>query len=143
GSNHGGSRLDSFPVLHSASMPAPPLSVSLAVNRWGSWYPGPEPGGGGYMPQRIFSAKDERHGVLATSWFNIAHYALRPWPWILVGLFAAVSYPDLANPEHGYVRAMVDLLPSPLRGLMLAAFAAAYMSRSEARRVGKDCTPPR
>src|SRR5207302_1214176 len=58
----------------------------------------------------------------------IAHYALRPWPWILVGLFAAVSYPGLANPEHGYVRAMVDLLPSPLRGLMLAAFAAAYMS---------------
>jgi Na+/proline symporter len=80
------------------------------------------------VAQRILSARDERQGLLATLWLNIAHYALRPWPWIIVALFAAVTYPDLANPEQGYVRAMVDLLPSPFKGLLLAAFAAAYMS---------------
>ncbi|HXF96680.1 MAG TPA: sodium:solute symporter family protein, partial [Gemmatimonadales bacterium] len=109
-------------------MPLSSLIVFLAVQWWAAWYPGAEPGGGGYVAQRILSAKDERHGLLATLWFNIAHYALRPWPWILVALFAAVTYPELANPEEGYVRAMVDLLPSPLKGLLLAAFAAAYMS---------------
>jgi hypothetical protein len=66
--------------------------------------------------------------LLATLWFNIAHYALRPWPWILVGFVAVLRYPNLANPEEGYVRVMVDVLPSPFKGLMLAAFAAAYMS---------------
>jgi SSS family solute:Na+ symporter len=80
------------------------------------------------VAQRILSAKDERHGLLATLWFNIAHYAVRPWPWILVGFVAVVTYPDLAKPEEGYVRVMVDVLPSPLKGLLLAAFAAAYMS---------------
>jgi len=117
-----------LPPLHGGWLPLSSLVVFLAVQWWAAWYPGAEPGGGGYVAQRILSTKDERHSLLATLWFNIAHYALRPWPWILVGLFAAVSYPGLANPEHGYVRAMVDLLPSPLRGLMLAAFAAAYMS---------------
>ncbi len=87
-----------------------------------------EPGGGGYVAQRILSAKDERHGLLATLWFTIAHYALRPWPWILVGFVALIRYPGLANPEEGYVRVMVDVLPTPLKGLLLAAFAAAYMS---------------
>ena len=104
----------------------------IAVQWWASWYPGAEPGGGGYVAQRIMSTRDERHGLLATLWFNIAHYALRPWPWIIVGLFAAVTYPDLSAPGadagRGYARAMVDLLPSPMRGLLLAAFAAAYMS---------------
>ncbi len=80
------------------------------------------------MVQRILSAKDERHGLLATLWFTIAHYALRPWPWILVGFVAVLQYPGLANPEEGYVRVMVDTLPSPYKGLLLAAFAAAYMS---------------
>jgi Na+/proline symporter len=74
------------------------------------------------------SAKDERHGLLATLWFTIAHYALRPWPWIIVGFVGLIRYPGLANPEEGYVRVMVDVLPSPLKGLLLAAFAAAYMS---------------
>jgi solute:Na+ symporter, SSS family len=78
--------------------------------------------------QRILSAKDERHGLLATLWFTIAHYALRPWPWILVGFVGLIRYPGLANPEEGYVRVMVDVLPSPFKGLLLAAFAAAYMS---------------
>lgn len=116
------------PPLDGGWLPLSSLLVFLAVQWWAVWYPGAEPGGGGYVAQRILSSKDERHGLLATLWFNIAHYALRPWPWILVALFAAVSYPDLAKPEEGYVRAMVDLLPSPLKGLLLAAFAAAYMS---------------
>ncbi|MGH7608151.1 MAG: sodium:solute symporter family protein [Gemmatimonadales bacterium] len=113
-------------------LPISSLVVFLAVQWWASWYPGAEPGGGGYVAQRILSTRDERHGLLATLWFNIAHYALRPWPWILVGLFAAVTYPDLTapgtDPGRGYAYAMRDLLPSPLKGLLLAAFAAAYMS---------------
>jgi Na+/proline symporter len=117
-----------LPPLDGAWLPISSLLVFLAVQWWASWYPGAEPGGGGYIAQRILSTKDERHGLLATLWFNIAHYALRPWPWILVGLYAVVQYPGLAEPEKGYVMAMRDLLPSPLRGLMLAAFAAAYMS---------------
>jgi Na+/proline symporter len=117
-----------IPPTDQAWLPLSTLMVFLAVQWWAAWYPGAEPGGGGYIVQRILSAKDERHGLLATLWFNIAHYALRPWPWILVGLVAAIRYPDLANPEEGYVRVMVDVLPSPFKGLMLAAFAAAYMS---------------
>ena len=128
---HFGSAEAAFSVLpptEQAWLPLSTLLVFLAVQWWAAWYPGAEPGGGGYVVQRILSAKDERHGLLATLWFNIAHYALRPWPWILVGLVAAIRYPDLANPEEGYVRVMVDVLPSPFKGLMLAAFAAAYMS---------------
>jgi Na+/proline symporter len=102
--------------------------IFLAVQWWAAWYPGQEPGGGGYVVQRILSAKDERHGLLATLWFTIAHYAVRPWPWILVGFVAVLRYPTLDNPEEGYVRVMVDILPSPAKGLLLAAFAAAYMS---------------
>ncbi len=117
-----------FPPLDAAWLPLSTLLVFLAVQWWAAWYPGAEPGGGGYVAQRMFSAKDERHSLLATLWFNVAHYAVRPWPWILVALVATVRYPDLANPEEGYVRAMVDLLPTPLKGLMIAAFAAAYMS---------------
>jgi Na+/proline symporter len=129
-----GSRLDFFPAWNSAWMPAITLCVYLAVTWWATWYPGAEPGGGGYVAQRIFSAKNERHGVLATLWFNVAHYALRPWPWILTALAALVLYPD-ADPEEtakgaGYVKALMDpaVFPSSLRGFMIAAFAAAYMS---------------
>jgi Na+/proline symporter len=128
---HFGSAEAAFGVIPSADeawLPASTLIVFLAVQWWAAWYPGAEPGGGGYVAQRILSAKDERHGLLATLWFNIAHYAVRPWPWILVGLVSVVQYPGLANPEEGYVRVMVDVLPSPLKGLLLAAFAAAYMS---------------
>src|SRR3989454_3389674 len=125
-----GSRLSFFPSADSAWMPAITLFVYLAVNWWASWYPGAEPGGGGYVAQRIFSAKDERHGVLATLWFNIAHYALRPWPWILTALASLVLYPELVDKESGYIRTMMDpnVFPPYLRGFMLAAFAAAYMS---------------
>lgn len=100
----------------------------LSIQWWASWYPGAEPGGGGYIAQRIFSAKNERHSLAATLWFNVAHYALRPWPWILTALVAVVLIPHPANPEGGYVQIMVDHLPASLRGLMLAGFAAAYMS---------------
>jgi SSS family solute:Na+ symporter len=128
---HFGSTEAAFGVIPPLDAPWLPLStllVWLSVQWWAAWYPGQEPGGGGYVVQRILSAKDERHGLLATLWFTIAHYALRPWPWILVGFVAVIRYPGLANPEEGYVRVMVDILPSPLKGLLLAAFAAAYMS---------------
>jgi SSS family solute:Na+ symporter len=117
-----------IPPTDQAWLPLSTLLIFLAVQWWAAWYPGQEPGGGGYVVQRILSAKDERHGLLATLWFTIAHYAVRPWPWILVGFVAALQYPNLANPEEGYVRVMVDVLPSPYKGLLLAAFAAAYMS---------------
>jgi SSS family solute:Na+ symporter len=125
-----GSRLSFFPSTDSAWMPAITLFVYLAVNWWASWYPGAEPGGGGYVAQRIFSARTERDGLFATLWFNIAHYAVRPWPWILTALASLVLYPDLADKESGYVRTLMDpgVFPPALRGIMLAAFAAAYMS---------------
>ena len=120
------------PDLHSTWMPMITFFVFIAVNWWASWYPGAEPGGGGYVAQRIFSAKNEKHSLLATLWFNVAHYALRPWPWILVALVAVVRLQHdpkfLADPETGYIRIMISDLPSYLRGLMIAAFAAAYMS---------------
>jgi solute:Na+ symporter, SSS family len=108
-----------------------PLSAFLAyvgVQWWASWYPGAEPGGGGYIAQRMMSARDERHSFLATLWFTIAHYCVRPWPWILVGLASLVLYPGLADKEAGYVMAMRDLLPAGWRGVLIAAFFAAYMS---------------
>ena len=125
-----GSRLDFFPSTDSAWMPAITLFVYLGVNWWASWYPGAEPGGGGYVAQRIFSARTERDGLFATLWFNIAHYAVRPWPWILTALASVVLYPQLADKESGYVRTLMDpqIFPASLRGIMLAAFAAAYMS---------------
>jgi SSS family solute:Na+ symporter len=106
--------------------------VLLSLNWWASWYPGAEPGGGGYIAQRIFSAKDEKNSIGATLWFNIAHYALRPWPWILTALVALVLLPHPTEAQGGmegaYVWVMVHYLPPSLRGLMLAGFAAAYMS---------------
>jgi Na+/proline symporter len=125
-----GSRLAFFPEFDSVWMPAITLFVYLAVIWWSTWYPGAEPGGGGYVAQRIFSAKNERHGLLATLWFNIAHYALRPWPWILTALASLILYPELVDKESGYIKTLLDpnVFPSYLRGFMLAAFAAAYMS---------------
>jgi SSS family solute:Na+ symporter len=106
--------------------------VLMSLNWWASWYPGAEPGGGGYIAQRIFSAKNEAHGVGATLWFNIAHYALRPWPWIATALVALVLLPNPSAAQGGYegayVWVMIHYLPPSLRGLMLAGFAAAYMS---------------
>lgn len=100
------------------------------VQWWSSWYPGAEPGGGGYIAQRMMSAKDEKNSLLATLWFTIAHYAIRPWPWIVVGLASLVMFPDLPadQKEDGFVHVMNAVLPSGLKGLLIAAFMAAYMS---------------
>ncbi len=102
----------------------------IGIQWWASWYPGAEPGGGGYVAQRMMSAKDEKNSLLATLFFQIAHYCIRPWPWILVGLSAIVLYPELSQADKGlgYVKAMNDFLPTGLKGLMLAAFLGAYMS---------------
>src|SRR5467141_1983521 len=123
-----GSVLSFVPDVGSAWMPMITFLVYISLNWWATWYPGAEPGGGGYVAQRMFSAKDERHSLLATLWFNVAHYAIRPWPWILVAMASLILYPGLADPETGYIRVMIDHLPPALRGLMVAAFAAAYMS---------------
>jgi Na+/proline symporter len=110
----------------------------LGVQWWSAWYPGAEPGGGGYVAQRMFCARDEKNSLGATLWFNIAHYALRPWPWIITGLVALAVYstkgglhpsPEFAaNPQQGYVMVLRDYLPPAFRGVMIAAFLAAFMS---------------
>jgi len=127
------------PVIGSEGSPGPggALAISITaflayvgVQWWASWYPGAEPGGGGYVAQRMMSSRDEKHSVMATLWFQIAHYCVRPWPWILVGLATMVLYPDLSPDQKrlGYIYAMRDYLPSGWRGLLVAAFFAAYMS---------------
>tara|TARA_R110002050_G_scaffold261556_1_gene401595 strand:+ start:60617 stop:62431 length:1815 start_codon:yes stop_codon:yes gene_type:complete len=117
------------------------LIIPLAVQWWSSWYPGAEPGGGGYIAQRMLAAKDENHAIGATFFFNIMHYALRPWPWILVALASLVVFPDLASIHEAFPNiatdklghdlaysAMLTKLPSGLLGLVLASLVAAYMS---------------
>ncbi len=106
-----GSVLNFVPDLHSAWMPMITFLVYISMNWWSTWYPGAEPGGGGYIAQRMFSAKDEKNSLLATLWFNIAHYAVRPWPWVLVALASLVLFPGLADPETGYIRVMIAYLP--------------------------------
>ena len=110
------------------TLPVITFVVHLAVQWWAFWYPGAEPGGGGYIAQRIFSARDERHGMLSVLWFNLAHYALRPWPWILTALVAVVLYPGLAQPERGYMMVATRHTPHALLGILLAGFMAAFMS---------------
>ena len=102
----------------------------IGIIWWASWYPGNEPGGGGYIAQRMMSAKNEKHSLFATLFFQVAHYAIRPWPWIIVALCALVLYPTLPETEKGmgYIYVMKDFLPVGLRGLLVAAFFAAYMS---------------
>jgi SSS family solute:Na+ symporter len=120
------------------TLPVVTFFVYLCMQWWLAWYPGAEPGGGGYVAQRMFSARDEKNSLGATLWFNVAHYALRPWPWIITALVAIVVYSPnggihpsaafAANPEQGYVMVLRDYLPPALRGLMVAAFLAAFMS---------------
>jgi Na+/proline symporter len=131
----GGSVLAFFPQTNAAWLPLQTFLIYIGVQWWASSYPGAEPGGGGYIAQRIFSAKSENDSLFATLFFNVAHYALRPWPWILVALCALVLYPGgvhgpdgKVDVEMGYVQAMIDYLPAWLRGLMMAGFLAAYMS---------------
>ncbi len=113
-------------------MPALAFVTYLCVTWWASWYPGAEPGGGGYVVQRMASCKDEKHSLFATLWFQVAHYALRPWPWIIVALVALASFPELrqegANPNEGFPMVMNTVLPAGLRGLLLVAFFSAFMS---------------
>jgi SSS family solute:Na+ symporter len=110
------------------TLPVITFVVYLGIQWWAFWYPGSEPGGGGYIAQRIFSARDEREGLLSVLWFNIAHYAIRPWPWILTALAAIVLYPGLEHPENSYMMIVVEHVPHPLRGIVLAGFLAAFMS---------------
>jgi Na+/proline symporter len=133
-----------FPSLNSDStMQTLSISVGaffayMGIQWWSSWYPGQEPGGGGYVAQRMMSTRTEKGAVYATLLFQVAHYCLRPWPWIIVALACLVLYQDIspltnADMEAGefgktYVRAMRDFLPTGLRGLMLAAFLGAYLS---------------
>jgi len=119
--------LSILPQKDSRWMPITAFLAYLGVQWWATSYPGAEPGGGGYIAQRIFSARTERDGVLATLWFNLAHFALRPWPWILTALAVVLLYPG-EEPATAYLRGVVDLLPTGVKGLMVAAFAAAYMS---------------
>ena len=117
------------------------LIIPLAVQWWSAWYPGAEPGGGGYIAQRMLASKDENHAIGATFFFNIMHYALRPWPWILVALTSLVIFPDLSSIKEAFPNisddklghdlaysAMLIKLPSGLIGLVLASLIAAYMS---------------
>ena len=117
------------------------LIIPLAVQWWSAWYPGAEPGGGGYIAQRMLASKDENHAIGATFFFNIMHYALRPWPWILVALTSLVIFPDLLSIKEAFPNisddklghdlaysAMLIKLPSGLIGLVLASLIAAYMS---------------
>lgn len=126
-----------LPVLSNAGDAGLALSLSvtsflayIGIIWWASWYPGAEPGGGGYIAQRMMSAKDEKHSLFATLFFQIAHYGIRPWPWIIVGLCSLVLYPHLPSDQKGlgYIYAMNDFLPAGLKGLLVAAFFAAYMS---------------
>jgi SSS family transporter len=126
------SLLTFFPRTDGAYLPLMTLAVFLCVQWWAAVYPGAEPGGGGYVAQRMFASRDEKSSLLAVLTFNILHYTVRPWPWILTGLAAMVYYAGnpvvAADPELGYVKMMTDVLPHGWRGVMLAAFGAAYMS---------------
>lgn len=130
----GGAQVFSFlPDMqsHDPWMPLGALFVMLFVQWWASWYPGAEPGGGGFIVQRMASCKDERHAVWATLWFQIAHYCIRPWPWLIVAFVALAHYPELRqmdDPGVGFPMVIRDFAPIGLRGLMIVAFFSAYMS---------------
>ena len=135
------SKVSIFPDLSDKELLWTLLIIPLAVQWWSSWYPGAEPGGGGYIAQRMLAAKNENHSLGATLFFNIMHYSLRPWPWILVALASLIIFPDLDSiretfpnvgedkigPDLAYP-AMLTLLPSGLLGLVLASLVSAYMS---------------
>jgi len=134
-------KLSLIPDLSNPNAWVPVLLVPLAVQWWASYYPGAEPGGGGYIAQRMFSAKDEKNAVGATFIFNVAHYALRPWPWILIALASLVVFPELSDIQKAFPNlpadklghdvaypAMLTLLPSGLLGLVAASLIAAFMS---------------
>ena len=130
-----------FPDFTNLDIVIPLLIIPLAVQWWSVWYPGAEPGGGGYIAQRMLAAKDEKHATGATLFFNIAHYALRPWPWIIIGLASLIVFPNLEslqaafpNLSSSYVKddlsypAMLTYLPAGLLGLVITSLIAAFMS---------------
>jgi solute:Na+ symporter, SSS family len=134
-------KINIFPDFKNKEMLITLIIIPLAVQWWSSWFPGAEPGGGGYIAQRMLAAKDENHAIGATFFFNIMHYALRPWPWILVALASLVVFPDIASIHEAFPNitddklghdlaysAMLTKLPSGLLGLVLASLVAAYMS---------------
>ena len=134
-------KLSFLPDFSDPTTAAAVFIVPIAVQWWSTWYPGAEPGGGGYTAQRILAAKDEKHAMQATLWFNVAHYALRPWPWILVALASLIVYPTLGDLTAAFpdvdpsvigndlaYPAMLVFLPHGLLGLVVASLAAAYMS---------------
>jgi Na+/proline symporter len=134
-------KINMLPDFGNASIVIPLLVVPFAVQWWSVWYPGAEPGGGGYVCQRMLSSKNEKHSLFATLWFNIAHYALRPWPWIIVALCSMLVYPELKdiaarfpNVDPALVKndlgypAMLVFLPHGILGIMVASLVAAYMS---------------
>ena len=134
-------KLALIPDMSDPNVWVPVLLVPLAVQWWASYYPGAEPGGGGYIAQRMFSAKDEKNAVGATFLFNVAHYALRPWPWILIALSSLIIFPELSDIQKAFPNlpadklghdvaypAMLTLLPSGLLGLVAASLIAAFMS---------------
>src|SRR5699024_6777796 len=114
--------------------------IPLAIQWWSVYYPGAEPGGGGYIAQRMFAAKDESNSIAAVFFFNAAHYALRPWPWIIVGLCAILVFPDIASMKEAFPNAasvagddmgyaaMLTFIPTGWLGLVVASLTAAYMS---------------
>lgn len=135
------SRMSLLPDFNDTATLVPLLIIPLAVQWWSVWYPGAEPGGGGYIAQRFLSAKNEKNALTATLLFNIMHYALRPWPWILVAFASLIVYPDLhslatafpqlpagkINDDLAYP-AMLQTLPAGLLGIVIASLIAAYMS---------------
>ena len=134
-------KLALIPDMSDPDVWVPVLLVPLAVQWWASYYPGSEPGGGGYIAQRMFSAKDENNAVGAALLFNISHYALRPWPWIIIALGSLIVFPELTDLQSAFPNlpadklghdvaypAMLTLLPSGLLGLVAASLIAAFMS---------------
>lgn len=131
-------KLEFLPDFTDPNVWVPLFLIPLAIQWWSSWYPGAEPGGGGYIAQRMLAARSEGHAVGATLFFNVAHYALRPWPWIIVGLTSLVVFPDLASIEAAFPSAepgedlgypaMLTRLPAGLLGLVLTSLVAAYIS---------------
>ena len=115
----------------SAWLPFSSFLIMVGVQWWASWYPGAEPGGGGYVVQRMAACRDETHALKATLWFQIAHYCIRPWPWIMVALVALALYPELHAMENagiGFPMVIRDVAPTGLRGLIMVTFFAAFMS---------------
>src|SRR5690606_17651178 len=133
--------IDLLPDFSDPAAYVPLLVVPIAVQWWSVWYPGSEPGGGGYVAQRMLSARNEQEATAATLLFNVAHYALRPWPWILVALASLVVFPSVDALREAFPNlpesilghdlaypAMLTFLPAGVLGLVVASLAAAYMS---------------